>query len=39
MRIASSDKSFESEKRYWVHLAIGRFTGEVIDEQIEVVKE
>jgi Tfp pilus assembly protein PilX len=29
----------EGEQRYWVHLAIDRFTGQVIDKQIEVVKE
>ncbi len=27
------------EQRYWVHVAIDRLTGEVIDKQIEVVKE
>ena len=29
----------EGEQRYWVHVAIDRFTGEVIDKQIEVVNE
>jgi hypothetical protein len=29
----------ESEKRYWVHLAIDRLTGQVIDKQIEQVNE
>ncbi len=29
----------EGEQRYWVHVAIDRFTGEVVDKQIEVVKE
>jgi len=29
----------EGEQRYWVHLAIDRFTGQVIDKQVEVVKE
>jgi hypothetical protein len=29
----------EGEQRYWVHLAIDRCTGQVIDQQIEVVKE
>lgn len=29
----------EGELRYWVHLAIDRFTGQVLDKQIEVVKE
>jgi len=28
----------EGEKRYWLHVAIDRFTGQVIDKQIEVVK-
>lgn len=29
----------EGEKRYWLHVAIDRFTGQVIDRQIEVVNE
>jgi hypothetical protein len=29
----------EGEQRYWVHVAIDRFTGWVIDKQIEVVNE
>ncbi len=29
----------QGEQRYWVHLAIDRFTGEIVDQQIEVVKE
>jgi hypothetical protein len=29
----------EGERRYWVHVAIDRFTGKVIDEQVEEVKE
>jgi hypothetical protein len=29
----------EGEQRYWVHVAIDRFTGEVIEKQIEVVNE
>lgn len=29
----------EGEQRYWVHVAIDRLTGEIIDKQIEVVKE
>jgi hypothetical protein len=29
----------EGEQRYWVHLSIDRLTGQVIDKQIEVVKE
>jgi hypothetical protein len=27
----------EGEKRYWLHVAIDRFTGEVIDQQLEAV--
>jgi len=29
----------EGEQRYWVHVAIDRFTGQVVDKQIEVVNE
>lgn len=29
----------EGERRYWLHVAIDRFTGEVIDQQIEAVYE
>ena len=29
----------EGETHYWVHVAIDRFTGQVIDKQIEVVNE
>jgi len=29
----------EGEQRYWVHVAIDRFTGQVIDKKIETVKE
>ena len=29
----------EGEQHYWVHVAIDRFTGQVIDKQIEVVNE
>ena len=29
----------EGEQHYWVHVAIDRFTGQVIDRQVEVVKE
>jgi hypothetical protein len=28
----------EGEQRYWVHIAIDRFTGQVLDKQVEVVK-
>ena len=29
----------EGEKRYWLHIAIDRFTGEIIDQQLEAVSE
>jgi hypothetical protein len=29
----------EGEKRVWLHVALDRFTGEVIDRQLEVVSE
>jgi hypothetical protein len=29
----------EGEQHYWVHVAIDRFTGQVIDKQVETVKE
>jgi hypothetical protein len=29
----------DGEQRYWVHVAIDRFTGQVIDKKIEVVNE
>jgi hypothetical protein len=29
----------EGEKRYWLHIAIDRFTGQVIDQQLESVSE
>jgi len=29
----------EGERRYWLHVAIDRFTGEVIDQQLETVYE
>ena len=34
-----SDFVVEGEKRYWLHIAIDRFTGEVIDQQLEAVYE
>ena len=34
-----NDFIVEGEQHYWVHLAIDRFTGQVIDKQIEVVNE
>jgi hypothetical protein len=38
---ASNLASFnvEGERRYWVHVALDRYTGKVLDEQIEEVKE
>ena len=29
----------EGEKRYWLHIAIDRLTGQVIDQQLEAVSE
>ena len=29
----------EGERRYWVHVAIDRFTGKVLDEQVEEIKD
>jgi hypothetical protein len=29
----------EGEKRYWLHIAIDRFTGEIIDQQLEAIYE
>ena len=34
-----SDFIVEGEKRYWLHIAIDRFTGQVIDQQLEEVFE
>ena len=34
-----SDFIVEGEKRYWLHVAIDRFTGQVIDQQLEEVFE
>jgi hypothetical protein len=34
-----ADFVVEGEKRYWLHIAIDRFTGEVIDRQLEAVYE
>jgi hypothetical protein len=31
--------SMEGEQHYWVYVAIDRFTGRVLDKQIEVVNE
>jgi hypothetical protein len=29
----------EGERRYWLHIAIDRYTGQVVDQQLEVVNE
>jgi hypothetical protein len=29
----------QAEKRYWLHIALDRFTGQVIDQQLEAVYE
>ena len=34
-----NDFVVEGEQHYWVHVAIDRFTGQVIDKQIETVNE
>jgi hypothetical protein len=34
-----NDFVVEGEQHYWAHVAIDRFTGQVIDKQIEVVTE
>ena len=34
-----NDFIVEGEQHYWVHVAIDRFTGQVIDKQIEAVNE
>lgn len=34
-----SDFVVEGEKRYWLHVAVDRFTGQVIDQQLEEVFE
>jgi hypothetical protein len=34
-----ADFIVRGEKRYWLHIAIDRFTGEVIDQQLEAVFE
>jgi hypothetical protein len=35
----TSSFSVEGEQRYWVHLAIDRYTGKVLDKEVELVKE
>jgi len=34
-----NDFVVEGEEHYWVHLAIDRFTGKVLERQVEQVKE
>ena len=34
-----SNFNVEGERRYWVHVALDRLTGKVLDEQVEEVKE
>ena len=29
----------DGERRYWLHVAIDRFTGEIVDQQLEPVWE
>ena len=29
----------DGERRYWLHVAIDRYTGQVVDKQLEVVNE
>lgn len=36
---ALTNFNIQGEQHYWVHVAIDRFTGQVIDKQIEVVNE
>jgi hypothetical protein len=35
----ASDFVVQAESRYWLHIAIDRFTGEIIDQQLEAVYE
>lgn len=34
-----SDFLVEGERRYWLHLALDRYTGKVVDQQLEAVNE
>jgi hypothetical protein len=36
---ALKDFNVEGEQHYWVHIAIDRFTGQVLDKQVEVIKQ
>jgi hypothetical protein len=29
----------EGERRFWLHVAIDRFTGEIVDQQLETVSQ
>jgi len=29
----------DGERRYWLHVAIDRYTGEIVDKQLELVEE
>ena len=29
----------EGERRYWLHIAIDRYTGKIVDQQLEVVSQ
>jgi hypothetical protein len=35
----SLPSSLDAKPHYWVHVAIDRFTGQVVDKQIELVNE
>lgn len=37
--VTFSNFQITGEQRYWVHLAIDRYTGKVIDRKVEIVKE
>jgi hypothetical protein len=37
--VTEANNFTEGEKRYWVRVANDRFTGKVLDKQIEVVNE
>ena len=36
---SANDFIMEGERRYWVHLAVDRLTGKVLDKQVEVVQQ
>ena len=39
-QVTSLDKfNVEGEQHYWVHVAIDRYTGQILDKQVEEVKE